>query len=206
MNNSQQILIKNIREQLILREWAQSTLGEKVGVSQERISHLLNGKTEPTLSLLDKLADAFDTTSVELLTETSTQLVTEKKAPFQVKCKEVIFTKYGKKGKFKPIEIHIPNLDSFREDFIAFKFDESKPNSGTSKSYATCMEYILQNYYDNFGEVLDPLDIDTPSKLENLKESPNFKSYNDKEHRFPSATIKAYNQFMKSINIDDYKK
>lgn len=207
MNNSQQILIKNVREQLILREWSQSTLGEKAGVSQERISHLLNGKTEPTLLLLDKIADAFGITTVELLTDTPTpaQFVIEEKAPFQVERAGITFTKYGKIGKVKPIEIHIPNLDIFREDFIAFKFDESKPNSGTSNSYANYMEYILQNYYDNFGEILNPLDSKTPSKLEKLRESPNFKSYNVREGRFPNATIKAYNQFMKSINIDNYK-
>jgi len=58
------------------------------------------------------------------------------------------------------------------------------------------MEYLLQNYYDSFGEVLNPLDSQSVNKLIKLKELPGFSEYNYRESRFPSATLSAYTQFM----------
>lgn len=198
MNKSYPILIKNLKEQIRIKGWSQDTLAEKSDVYQERISNLLNGKTPPTLALIDKIADALGITTVELLTDKVTPvIIKEEKASFKTIKNKVIFTKYGKNGKVKNVVIHIPNLNKFREDFIAFNVDKDKPKSGKPSSYANYIEYILQNYYDNFGEVLDLYSTETIDKLELLRNSPNFKDYNITEKRFPNAAIEAYIRFIK---------
>lgn len=199
MNKSYNTLIINLKELLRQKSWSQEKLGNKAGISQERISNLLNEKTEPTLLLVDKIADAFGISTVELLSEKSNNsIVREESTEYNVEQRGIIFTKYGKNSKVKNVTIHIPNSNKFRVDFVDFNFDKNSPESGKPNSYTNYMEYILQNYYDNFGIILDPYDLDTPRKLEKLRLSPNFKAYNLSESRFPNAAIEAYNRFIQS--------
>jgi len=199
MNNSHHILIKNIKKELRLRGWSQSRLGEEAEVSQERISYLLNGKTEPTLLLADKLANALNISTVELLSEKMAEMVVSEQPPAyrHENARDTVFTKYGKTSKVANVSIDIPNLKKFRDEFIAFNFDSNNPKSGKPSSYSNYMEYLLQNYYDNFGEILNPLDSQSANKLIKLKALPGFSEYNFSESRFPSATISAYIRFIK---------
>lgn len=59
--------LKLYRKQLNI---SQTNLAKLVGVSQQCISEWENGKIEPTLSFLCKLADVFDTTIDELVGRT----------------------------------------------------------------------------------------------------------------------------------------
>ena len=202
MNDSYSILINNIKNELRLRGWSQSKLGEEAEVSQERISNLLNGKTGPTLLLADKLANALNISTVELLSERKAEMVVNEQSPAYRRnnTRSTVFTKYGKTSKAANVSIDIPNLDKFRDEFMAFNFDRNNPKSGKPSSYSNYMEYLLQNYYDNFSEVIDPLDNQSVKKLIKLKALPGFSDYNDSESRFPSATISAYTRFMEQYS------
>lgn len=200
MGKTYEILIKNVKRLLIERSWTQEQLGEKAGVSQERISNLLNGKTEPTLFLVDKISDAFDVEVIALLSnDHQTDLIKQKQENYDPKHKQVIFTKYGKISKVKNVTIHIPHLQEFRLEFIAFNYDERLPKSGKASSYANYIEYILQNYFDNYGVILDPFDDATPQKIDSFREQEGFKAYNFNEGGFPNAAIETYLQFMKQF-------
>ncbi|MGX2943581.1 helix-turn-helix domain-containing protein [Enterococcus alishanensis] len=200
MNKSYDILIKNIKEKLWQKGWSQGTLGGKADVSQERISYVLNGKTEPTLSLMDKIADALDVSTVDLLSDEKINeaIIKEPLADDYTAPDEIVFTKYGKTSKVRNVNINIPSLGKFRTDFTNFNFDKNKSKSGKPNSYANYMEYLLQNYYDNFGEILNPFNKSTVSKLEELQKSHDFIRYNLNENRFPNAAIESYKRFMHS--------
>jgi len=78
-----------------------------------------------------------------------------------------------------------------------FNYDNNNPESGKPSSYANYMEYLLQNYYDNFEEVLDPFDTHSAEKIDILKSLPGYQDYNISEKRFPNATIESYKRFIK---------
>ena len=59
------------------------------------------------------------------------------------------FTKYGKNVAL-PITINIPNLEKFRAEFIDFGHRNSPEKSEKASSYANYIEYLIQNYYDNY--------------------------------------------------------
>lgn len=203
MGKSYEILIKNVENLLCERGWTQKKLGDEAMLKQETISYLLNGKNIPTLEMVDKLSAAFKVSTVELLTEGRiSDFTNESTNPYFAKQEneiiEIVFKKYGKNGKVANITINIPHHQKFRKEFIAFNFDNNKPNSDKSRSYANYIEYIFQNYYDNFTEILDPFDKQSPKKLDKLRNSPNFKAYNLREGRFPNAAIEAYHKFIES--------
>ena len=200
IGKSYAILIENVKELLRERGWTQEKLGDEVGLRQETISYLLRGKNIPTLETVDKLSAAFNVSTVELLTDGAlSDRTKEPTAPYSAKRnKEVVFTKYGKNSKVSNVTITIPHHQRFRDEFIDFNFDKSKPKSGKPSSYANYMEYTFQNYYDNFFEVLDPFDRESPRKIDKLRNSPNFKEYNLNEGRFPNASIEAYHKFIES--------
>lgn len=170
MGKSYAILIENVKELLRERGWTQEKLGDEAGLRQETISYLLRGKNIPTLETVDKLSAAFKVSTVELLTD----------------------------GRLVDGTITIPHRQEFRDEFIDFNFDKNKPKSGKPSSYANYMEYIFQNYFDNFGELLNPFDKQSPRKIDKLRNSPNFKEYNLNEGRFPNAAIVAYHKFIES--------
>lgn len=200
MGKSYAILIENVKELLRERGWTQEKLGDEAGLRQETISYLLRGKNIPTLETVDKLSAAFKVSTVVLLTDGRLVDGTkEPNVPYTAKRKnEVVFTKYGKNSKVANVTITIPHRQEFRDEFIDFNFDKNKPKSGKPNSYANYMEYIFQNYYDNFGELLNPFDKQSPRKIDKLRNSPNFKEYNLNESRFPNAAIVAYHKFIKS--------
>lgn len=106
------------------------------------------------------------------------------------------FTKYGKRAG-TPITITIPNIEKFRNEFILFCSRNSTKKSGKAVSYANYMEYLLQNYYDNFGEILNPLDKKSAAMLATLRTTSDkeFQVYNIKEHRYPNAAIEEFIKF-----------
>jgi len=200
MNNSHDILINNLKKEMKIRGWSQSMLGDEADVTQERISNLLNGKTEPTLLLVDKIANALGITTVELLSDNEVSLVvSETPPPYNRNKNNNAFTKYGKNSKVANISIEIPNLSKFREDFMVFNYDAKSPDSGKPNSYSNYMEYLFQNYYDNFGEILDPIDIKSADKLERLCDLPGYTEYNSDESRFPNASLNAYKRFVLTL-------
>ncbi|WP_251854856.1 helix-turn-helix domain-containing protein [Enterococcus italicus] len=200
MGKSYAILIENVKELLRERGWTQEKLGDEARLRQETISYLLRGKNIPTLETVDKLSAAFKVSTVELLTDGRlVDRTKEPNVPYTAKRKnEVVFTKYGKNSKVANVTITIPHRQEFRDEFIDFNFDKNKPKSGKPSSYANYMEYIFQNYFDNFGELLNPFDKQSPRKIDKLRNSPNFKEYNLNEGRFPNAAIVAYHKFIES--------
>ncbi|MCP0887136.1 helix-turn-helix domain-containing protein [Ligilactobacillus sp. WILCCON 0076] len=193
------MLIENTKRLLRERGWTQEKLGDEAGLRQETISYLLRGKNIPTLETVDKLSAAFNVTTIELLSDWKlADRTKEPTIPYSAKRKEVVFTKYGKNSKVANVTMTIPNHQEFRDEFIDFNFDKNKPKSGKPSSYANYMEYIFQNYYDNFCEVLDPFDKQSPRKIDKMRNSPNFREYNLNEGRFPNAAIEAYNRFIES--------
>ena len=106
------------------------------------------------------------------------------------------FTKYGKNVAL-PITINIPNLEKFRAEFIDFGHRNSPEKSEKASSYANYIEYLIQNYYDNFDEILNPLDKKSAEKLaafRTISESL-FIDYNRSESRFPNAAIEEFIKF-----------
>lgn len=166
IGKSYAILIENVKELLRERGWTQEKLGDEAGLRQEAISYLLRGKNIPTLETVDKLSAAFNVSTVELLTDGAlSDRAKEPTAPYSAKRnKEEVFTKYGKNSKVSNVTIIIPHHQRFRDEFIDFNFDKSKPKCGKPSSYANYMEYTFQNYYDNFFEVLDPFDRESLEK------------------------------------------
>ena len=142
MNDSLRILINNIKNELRLRGWSQSKFGDEADVSQERISNLLNGKTPPTLLLVDKLANALNMSTADLLSEKKAETVVSEQPPAYQRndVQSNVFTKYGKTSKVANVSIVIPNLDEFREGFMAFNYDSNNPNSGKPNSYSNYMD------------------------------------------------------------------
>jgi hypothetical protein len=106
------------------------------------------------------------------------------------------FIKYGKNVGV-PTTIVIPNLEKFRTDFIHFSHHSSPEKSGKATSYANYIEYLLQNYYDNFGEILNPLDKKSTDKLSAFRTISDtlFRDYNNIEGRFPNAAIEEFIRF-----------
>ncbi|MFB8532261.1 helix-turn-helix domain-containing protein [Enterococcus casseliflavus] len=131
MGKSYAILIENVKELLRERGWTQEKLGDEAGLRQETISYLLRGKNIPTLETVDKLSAAFNVSTVELLTDGAlSDRTKEPTAPYSAKRnKEVVFTKYGKNSKVSNVTITIPHHQRFRDEFIDFNFDKSKPKS-----------------------------------------------------------------------------
>lgn len=62
-----EIVRANIRRELAARKWTQSDLAERAGMPQPRISEVLIGTYEPSLSKLEKIANAFGVTLSALL-------------------------------------------------------------------------------------------------------------------------------------------
>lgn len=106
------------------------------------------------------------------------------------------FTKYGKNVGL-PITITIPNLEQFRTLFIEFGQRNSPDKSGKASSYANYIEYLIQNYYDNFDEILNPLDKKSAKKLAAFRmiSESIFINYNHSESRFPNAAIEEFIKF-----------
>lgn len=201
MGKSYEILIKNVKRLLIERSWSQEQLGEKAGVSQERISNLLNGKTEPTLFLVDKISDAFGIEVTTLLSnDNQAGIINQSQPSYDPKHQPVVFSKYGKISKVKNVTIHIPHLQEFRSAYISFAHDDKWSKSGKATSYANYIEYLFQNYFDNYSEVLDPLDNATPQKIDDFRKKEGFKAYNSAEKGFPNAAIETYLKFMVNSN------
>lgn len=57
----------NIRREMSARNWTQKELASRCGMPQPRISEVLIGTYEPSLSKLDKIANAFGVTLSALL-------------------------------------------------------------------------------------------------------------------------------------------
>lgn len=66
------------------RGWSQSELGERVGVHIAHLSRLENGKSQPSVELLQKLARVFEVTMDYLVDEEAEEL-----APVSVKDKSL---------------------------------------------------------------------------------------------------------------------
>lgn len=69
MSAPRQILARNLRALMDARDWNQSELDRRSGVSQRHISDILNLKTDATAGVIDKLAKAFGRPGYELLIE-----------------------------------------------------------------------------------------------------------------------------------------
>lgn len=59
--------MKKLKHYRVMRNWSQSRLAEKSGVSQTYISELEAGKKQPTIPIVKKLAAALGVTRSELL-------------------------------------------------------------------------------------------------------------------------------------------
>jgi transcriptional regulator with XRE-family HTH domain len=57
----------NIQREMSARKWTQSDLAKRAGMPQPRISEVLIGTYEPSLSKLEKIANAFGITLSALL-------------------------------------------------------------------------------------------------------------------------------------------
>ena len=62
---------QNVREQLKLRRMTQGDLAERVGLSQEWLSKMLCGKSNPTLPTCERIARGLETSLEALLAEPS---------------------------------------------------------------------------------------------------------------------------------------
>jgi transcriptional regulator with XRE-family HTH domain len=62
-----EIVRANIRREMSARKWTQSDLADRAGMPQPRISEVLIGTYEPSLSKLEKIANAFGITLSALL-------------------------------------------------------------------------------------------------------------------------------------------
>lgn len=58
---------KNIEELLYLKRVKQAWLAQKCNVTPSHISQIIKGKTKPSLSVLQAIADALDVTTDEIL-------------------------------------------------------------------------------------------------------------------------------------------
>lgn len=54
-----QVLAKNVRNERLLREWSQETLGAKADLSMRCISQVESAKSATSVDSLEKLASAF---------------------------------------------------------------------------------------------------------------------------------------------------
>lgn len=61
------ILGKNIEELLYLKRVKQAWLAQKCNVTPSHINQIIKGKTKPSLSVLQAIADALEVTTDEIL-------------------------------------------------------------------------------------------------------------------------------------------
>lgn len=69
MGNSLERFRKNVQLELDIRHWKASDLCRRTGLSSPQLSKYLNGKKNPTLPVIDKIADAFGITTSKLLSD-----------------------------------------------------------------------------------------------------------------------------------------
>lgn len=65
--NAMSILSDNLREAMSRGNWTQQELADHVGINRSRVSDLLNGKSNPTLETMRKIADAVGVPLYQLL-------------------------------------------------------------------------------------------------------------------------------------------
>lgn len=73
MRNSRTIkaLAANVKRLRKIREWSQDELGDKIGIEQNAVSLIENGRSNPTILLVDQIAQAFEVEVVELFSDAS---------------------------------------------------------------------------------------------------------------------------------------
>ena len=71
MSVLQKILIQNIDKQLKVQNLKQGDIAQKTGIDQSRLSRLVNGKVEPGLYTIEKIANGFEISAAELLMDSS---------------------------------------------------------------------------------------------------------------------------------------
>jgi DNA-binding XRE family transcriptional regulator len=59
-------LAANVRRLRIAKEWSQDRLAEAIGVEQNAISLIENGRSNPTLMVIEAIADALDADAKDL--------------------------------------------------------------------------------------------------------------------------------------------
>ncbi|ODU68786.1 MAG: transcriptional regulator [Novosphingobium sp. SCN 66-18] len=60
---------QNCRERRAQLKMSQSELSERSGVAASHLSHIENGRGNPTLEVMEKIADALKSSVLELLTD-----------------------------------------------------------------------------------------------------------------------------------------
>jgi transcriptional regulator with XRE-family HTH domain len=60
-------LAANVRRLRMAKEWSQDRLAEAIGVEQNAISLIENGRSNPTLMIIEAIADALDADTKDLL-------------------------------------------------------------------------------------------------------------------------------------------
>jgi transcriptional regulator with XRE-family HTH domain len=59
-------LAANVRRLRMAKEWSQDRLAEAIGVEQNAISLIENGRSNPTLMVIEAIADALDADAKDL--------------------------------------------------------------------------------------------------------------------------------------------
>jgi transcriptional regulator with XRE-family HTH domain len=59
-------LAANVRRLRMAKEWSQDRLAEAIGVEQNAISLIENGRSNPTLKIIEAMADALDADTKDL--------------------------------------------------------------------------------------------------------------------------------------------
>lgn len=61
--------VRRVRELRLAQGWSQEDLGRRVGCTKQHISELENGRANPSVALLRRLAQVFRVSETELLTD-----------------------------------------------------------------------------------------------------------------------------------------
>lgn len=71
MSFLQKIFIENIDKQLKIQKLKQGDIAQKTGIEQSRFSRIANGKVEPGIFTIEKIADGLGVSASELLMDYS---------------------------------------------------------------------------------------------------------------------------------------
>ena len=92
----------NLNALMVEKDITQIALSTAIGKTQETISAYLNGKTKPSVEVLLKLAEYFNTTTDYLLDRTDVRIQIDDMKPGELKDEEYAFIlKYRKLSKDK---------------------------------------------------------------------------------------------------------
>lgn len=59
-------LAANVKDMRKAREWSQDELAGKIGIEQNAVSLIENGRSNPTVLLVEQIADAFEVELIDL--------------------------------------------------------------------------------------------------------------------------------------------